>query len=238
MSKKTILILGGSGAIGSSIAKSLDNGYEPFLISRSLQDLKKLSTELSCKYAAGDVIDIHSIKEIIKKIDNPICGLAYCVGSIKLKPILGATKDDFIESFNVNLISAVECIKLVLDQLISNNGSILLFSTVAVKKGFINHSIISSSKGAVEGLTLALAAELAPKVRVNCIAPSLTISKMSSKLVSNPLISQGIAKKHPISRIGIGDDFGTLGAFLLNNKSSWITGQIIGVDGGRSSIDK
>ena len=115
---------------------------------------------------------------------------------------------------------------------------LLLFSTIAVKKGFSNHSIISSSKGAIEGLTHSLAAELSPKVRVNCIAPSLIKSQMSNKIISNPKIAEGIAKMHPIPRLGEGEDFGALGALLLTDINSWITGQIMNIDGGRSSIDK
>ena len=111
-----------------------------------------------------------------------------------------------------------------------------MFSTVAAKKGFANHSIISSAKAAVEGLTLALAAELAPYIRVNCIAPSLTKSKIANKVIKNSSIEESIAKMHPLKRIGKGIDSANLANFLLSEESSWITGQIIGLDGGRSNI--
>ena len=114
--------------------------------------------------------------------------------------------------------------------------SVVLFSTVAAKKGFINHSIISSAKSGVEGLTVALAAELAPNIRVNCIAPSLSKSKMAKNVIKNSKIEESLAKMHPLKRIGEGSDAASLSKFLLSTDSSWITGQIIGVEGGRSSI--
>ena len=138
--------------------------------------------------------------------------------------------------FNLNLISATEVIKTLADNLKKNKGSVVLFSTVAVKQGFPNHAIVSSAKGAIEGLTLALAAEFAPNVRVNCIAPSLTNSKISNFLLKNEKVAEGIAKMHPMKRIGEGDDSASVAKFLLTDESSWITGQILGVDGGRSSV--
>ena len=141
-----------------------------------------------------------------------------------------------MQSFNLNLVSATEAIKSLADNLKSNKGSIVLFSTVAVKQGFPNHAIVSSAKGAIEGLTLALAAEYAPNIRVNCIAPSLTNSKISNFLLKNEKMAESIAKMHPLKRIGNGNDSSSMAKFLLNDESSWITGQIIGVDGGRSSV--
>ena len=141
-----------------------------------------------------------------------------------------------MQSFNLNLISATEIIKSLADNLKKNKGSIVLFSTVAVKKGFPNHAIVSSAKGAIEGLTLALAAEFAPNIRVNCIAPSLTNSIISNFLLKNEKIAEGIAKMHPMKRIGEGVDSASVAKFLLKNESSWITGLILGVDGGRSSV--
>ena len=141
-----------------------------------------------------------------------------------------------MQCFNLNLISATEIIRAIYDKLKKNKGSIVLFSTVAARKGFLNHSIISSAKAAVEGLTVALAAEFAPNVRVNCIAPSLSKSKMAGSMLKNEKMAESIAKMHALKRIGEGDDFSSLVNFLLSKESSWITGQIIGVDGGRSSV--
>ena len=136
----------------------------------------------------------------------------------------------------MNFFPIVEIIKKYKDNLKKNKASIVLFSTVAVKQGFPNHSIISPVKASLEGLTVSLAAELAPNVRVNCIAPSLSNSKMAGRILGNTKIAEGIAKQHPLKRVGEGSDSASLAKFLLSNESSWITGQILGVDVGRSSI--
>ena len=158
------------------------------------------------------------------------------MGSIDLKPIKITKKSDYMQSFNLNLISAVEIIRKASDSLKQNKGSIVLFSTVAVKRGFTNHSIVASAKGAVEGLTVSLAAELAPNIRVNCIAPSLTKSKISNFLLKNEKMAESIAKMHPLKRLGEGSDSSSVANFLLSDKNTWITGQIFGVDGGRSTL--
>ena len=136
----------------------------------------------------------------------------------------------------MNLVAVTEIIKIFQENLKKNNGSIVLFSTVAAQKGFTNHSIISSAKAAVEGLTVSLAAEFAPNIKVNCIAPSLTNSKIAKPLLKNKIIADGIAKSHPLKRIGEGKDAALMAKFLVSQDNSWITGQIIGVDGGRSKI--
>ena len=127
-------------------------------------------------------------------------------------------------------------IKVFQGNLKKNKGSIVLFSTVAVQRGFANHSIIASVKGAIEGLTVSLAAEFAPNIKVNCIAPSLTNSKLAEPILKNKIVAEGIAKAHPLKRIGEGKDTAAMAKFLLTEESSWITGQIIGVDGGRSTL--
>ena len=127
-------------------------------------------------------------------------------------------------------------IKVFKDNLKKNKGSIVLFSTVAAQRGFTNHSIIASVKGAIEGLTVSLAAEFAPDIKVNCIAPSLTNSKIAEPILRNKIVAEGIAKAHPLKRIGEGKDTAAMAKFLLTEESSWITGQIIGVDGGRSTL--
>ena len=234
---KKILIFGGTGAIGFSIAKNLkDQGYNPIIISRSEEDLIVKAKEINCSYEICDVLEVDQIEEISKKHSEDVIGLAYCVGSINLRPLKITKDNDFIDSFRINTLGAINAIKINLSSLINNNGSILLFSTIAVQQGFTNHSIVSSSKGAIEGLTLSLAAEFAPKIKVNCIAPSLTDSKMSQKMVSNETIRKAIENMHPIPKIGSGEDFGDLASFLLSEKNNWITGQIFHIDGGRSTL--
>jgi len=237
MSIKNIIVIGGSGSIGSALSKELKkNNYEPILIARNEENLKKISNELNCKYFVGDVLKIDSTDKIIKNLGDNIHGLAYCVGSINLRPISLTKDEDYIESFKINTLGAINTIKLALPSLKKNKGSILLYSTVAVKQGFVNHTVISTAKGAVEGLTLSLAAELAPTIRVNCIAPSLTNSNMTNSIISNINLKKAIEVMHPIPKIGEGDDFSHIGAFLLSEKNKWMTGQILHIDGGRSTL--
>lgn len=237
MNSKKIIILGGTGSIGSSIATHLKKlKYEPVLIARKEDDLLSLSEKLNCDYYVCDVEDTDKLENIIKGLGDDIYGLAYCVGSINMKPLKLAKEIDFLESYKINTLGAINSIKIAQSSLIKNKGSILLFSTIAVKQGFINHTIISTAKGAIEGLTVSLGAELAPNVRVNCIAPSLTDSKMSKNIVNNENIKKAIEAMHPIPKIGIGSDFGEIGSYLLSDKNKWITGQILHIDGGRSTL--
>ncbi len=235
--KKNILIFGGTGTIGFSIAKKIKNdGYNPIIIARNEEELIAKAKEVDCDYEICDVLKSDQIQKLASKFSKNIFGLAYCVGSINLKPLKMTKDEDFIESFKINTMGAINVVKSNLESLIENNGSILFFSTIAVQQGFVNHSIVSSSKGAIEGITHSLAAEFAPKIRVNCIAPSLTDSKMSQKMISNENIRKAIENMHPIPKIGEGKDYGDLASFLLCEKNSWITGQIFHIDGGRSTL--
>ena len=233
-----ILIFGATGAVGSSLAKQLqNNSINIHLIGKNKDELSKLSEETSASFSVADVTDPNFLENIDKDLkDTNIAGISYCVGSIDLKPINLVTKKDYLKSLELNFFPIVEIIKKYKDNLKKNKASIVLFSTVAVKQGFPNHSIISPVKASLEGLTVSLAAELAPNVRVNCIAPSLSNSKMAGRILGNTKIAEGIAKQHPLKRVGEGSDSASLAKFLLSNESSWITGQIIGVDGGRSNV--
>ena len=237
MAIKKIIILGGSGAIGSSIAKELKNkNYNPVLISKNSEDLELMAKKLDCQYFVCDVLDSEKLNQIIKSLGEEIYGLAYCIGSINLRPLKLAKEEDFLESYKINTLGAINSIKAAQESLLKNNGSILLFSTIAVQQGFINHSIISTAKGAIEGLTLSLAAEFAPKIKVNCIAPSLTDAKMSQNMIKNENIKKAIESMHPIPKIGEGKDFAEIGSYLLSENNKWITGQILHIDGGRSTL--
>ena len=232
------LIFGATGSIGSKLSEKLyESNKDIHLIGRDEDELKKLSSKLNCEYTILDILS-DNISEFVKDEFNNIniSGVAYCVGSIDLKPLKLARKQDFERCLNLNFFPVVEIIKGLQDNLKRNKGSIVLFSTVAVQRGSSNHSIISSAKGAIEGLTVSLASEFAPDIRVNCIAPSLTDSKMSKPLLKSKIITDGIAKSHPMKRIGKGEDAASMAKFLLSDESPWITGQIIGVDGGRSSL--
>jgi len=199
--------------------------------------VKSLANKLNYSYSICDVQSLNFLNKLTKDLsETEILGIAYCVGSIDIKPFRQTQGKDFVSSFILNLVSAAEIIRNFQSSLKKNNGSIVLFSTVAAKKGFSNHSIISSTKAAVEGLTVSLAAELAPNIRINCIAPSLTKSKISNFLIKDKKSADNIAKLHPLKRLGEGIDAASLAHFLLSKKSSWITGQILGVDGGRSAV--
>ena len=237
MSKK-YLIFGATGAIGSALAKQLhEENKDCHLIGRNEEELKKISSNLNYTYSVCDVLKIDFIQQLIEDLSAvDILGIAYCIGSISLKPFKLTKASDFVSSYVLNLVAVTEILRAFELNLKSNKGSVVLFSTVAAKKGFTNHSIISSAKAGVEGLTVALAAEFAPNIRVNCIAPSLTKSKIAEPMLKNKLIAEGIAKAHPMKRIGEGKDAAAMAKFLLTDESSWITGQIIGVDGGRSKL--
>ena len=233
-----ILIFGATGAVGSSLAKLLtSSSHEIHLVGKNETEISKLSEETGGSFSIADVTDPSFIEKIDSDLQNiDIAGIAYCVGSIDLKPINLVTKKDYLKSLDLNLFPIVEIIKKYKDNLKKNKSSIVVFSTVAVKQGFPNHSIISPVKASLEGLTVSLAAELAPNIRINCIAPSLSNSKMAGRILGNIKIAEGIAKQHPLKRVGEGVDSAALAKFLLSEESSWITGQIIGVDGGRSSV--
>ena len=235
MSEK-YLIVGATGSIGSNLATQLyDSNKEVHLVGRNEDETKSLSEKLGFTYTIADVLEDGFVDKIKSDIDD-IKGIAYCVGSIDLKPLKISSESDFNKCMKLNLYSAVELIKGFQDSLKKNKGSIVLFSTVAAQRGFTNHSIIASAKAAVEGLAVSIAAEFAPDIRVNCVALSLINSKIAQPILKNTVLAQGIAKSHPLKRIGEGVDSANLASFLLTGKSSWITGQIIAVDGGRSSI--
>ena len=235
MSEK-YLIVGATGSIGSNLSTQLyESGKELHLVGRDMNQTKLLSEKLNSNYSIIDVLDDGFVDKIKANI-NDINGIAYCVGSIDLKPLRMSSESDFNKCIKLNLYSAVELIKAYQDSLKKNKGSIVLFSTVAAQRGFTNHSIIASAKAAVEGLTVSLAAEFAPNIRVNCVALSLTNSKIAQPLLKNSAIAEGIAKAHPLKRIGEGKDGAALAKFLLTEESSWITGQVIAVDGGRSKL--
>jgi NAD(P)-dependent dehydrogenase (short-subunit alcohol dehydrogenase family) len=230
------LIVGATGSIGSNLSEQLYfSGNKVHLVGRDESQLKTLSEKLNSQYTVTDVLDDGFVEKIKSDISD-IKGLAYCVGSIDLKPLKNTTENDFNKCMKLNFYSAVDLIKGFQDNLKQNSGSIVLFSTVAAQRGFTNHSIIASTKAAIEGLTVSLAAEFAPNIRVNSVALSLSNSKIAHPILKNSAIAQGIAKAHPLKRLGEGKDGAALAKFLLTEESSWVTGQVIAVDGGRSKL--
>ena len=231
------IIFGATGSIGSSLAEQMMSaGYDNVhLVSRNQSEVESIASKYGFSFTIADVLEDGFIAKVKNDLEDAV-GIAYCVGSIDLKPFKMVTENDFNKCMKLNLYSAVEAIKGYQESLKKNKGSVVLFSTAAVHRGFTNHSIIASAKAAVEGLAISLAAEFAPNIRVNCIAPSLTNSKIAQPMLKNTVIAEGIAKAHPLKRIGEGKDSASLAKFLLSNDSSWITGQVIAVDGGRSKL--
>ncbi len=201
--------------------------------------LELLAQELGSGFAIADVNDREALAAAIAAAGPVIDGLCYAVGTITLKPLRNLRDEDFRLDFEVNALGAVRSVQFALPTLkasTASTASIVLFSSVAVGQGFTAHASISMAKGAVEGLVHALAAELAPKIRVNGIAPSLTRTPLARVLTSHEASANAIAGMHALQRLGEADDVAALASFLLGPQSGWMTGQVIGVDGGRSTL--
>jgi NAD(P)-dependent dehydrogenase (short-subunit alcohol dehydrogenase family) len=235
-----VLILGGAGGIGGALAKTLvARGQPVHLAGRSEAPLARLAGELDASWSVCDVLDAAAVEAAVAEAapgDEGLAGLAYAIGSIDLKPLRRAEFDDFMAAFALNVAAAARAIRLAQPRLADANGAVLLFSTVAVQQGFPSHAVIAAAKGGVEGLTRALAAELAPRIRVNAIAPSLTRTPLSARLVGSDTMARSLAALHPLARLGEAEDVAGLGALLLGPEAGWITGQVIGVDGGRGTL--
>ncbi len=234
-----VVILGANGGIGEALARRMaERGVELFLTARNADSLADLAETTGARTASLDVTDPDAIVEVLGQADtgDGIAGLAYCVGSIVLKPVKSATADDYLDTFRLNTLGAVLSVKALESGLKKAGGSVVLFSTVAVQQGFSNHTVISTAKAGVEGLTRSLAAELAPEVRVNAIAPSITETGIASKLLSSDQMAKGLANMHPRGRYGQPEDVAAMAAMLLGGDADWITGQIFAVDGGRGAL--
>ena len=226
---KNILLIGGSYGIGASIATQLKNEHAIYVASRTSDEIPQGVTHFEFD-ALKDDINTLALPEIID-------GLVYCPGSINLKPFKRLKQEAFQEDLNVNFFPLMQITQALLPRLTaSNQSSLVFFSTVAVKIGMPFHTSVAAAKGAIEGFSKALAAEYAPKMRVNVIAPSLTDTPLAAKLLSNDDKKEKMGERHPLKRIGTTADIANLACFLLSDQSSWITGQIISIDGGKSTL--
>lgn len=234
-----VIIYGGYGGIGSAIGRILRaRGYSLHLVGRKEDRLAAIATELGASYTLGDVNDGSLFSRVAKDAGEPLDGLAYAVGTINMRGLQRLTEADFLNDFRVNALGAALAIQAALPALKKSAGraSVVLFSSVAARQGFTFHASMGMAKGAVDGLTISLAAELAPKVRVNAVAPSLTRTPLAEGLLSNEKMAKALAGLHALERLGTPEDVGALSAFLLSPEADWITGQVIGVDGGRSTL--
>ena len=227
---KNILLIGGSYGIGLAIAKELQEGNTVFVASRTNEEIAEMNVTHIPFDATTDTLDTSKLPEVID-------GLVYCPGSINLRPFRGLKPDAFEQDLQINFISLVKVIQSVLPNLTaSNQSSIVLFSSVAASMGIPFHTSVAAAKGAIEGFAKALAAEYAPKIRVNVIAPSLTDTPLAEKFLSNDDKKEKSAQRHPLKRVGTSDDMAQMASFLLSEKSSWISGQVFHVDGGMSTL--
>ena len=226
------LIIGASSGIGKALATQLaDAGHQVF---GTFNKNEVQSDHHSIQYAHLNVLDDDFSLDFLP---DTLTGVIYCPGSINLRQFERIKPADFTADYNLQVVGAIKTIQAVVSKLKkSENASIILFSTVAVQSGLPFHSQVSASKGAIEGLTKALAAEFSPKIRVNCIAPSLTETPLAASLLNTEQKKEANAQRHPLKRIGTTDDIANMAEFLLSTKASWITGQIMHVDGGISTL--
>ena len=226
------LIIGGSSGIGSAlVAQLIEEGHQVFA---TYNTHPFTSSFPNLSYYSLNVLDeTLNLSFLPEKLD----GIAFCPGAIQLKPFARIQPADFIADYHLQVVGAIKVIQGALPALKNaEQASIVLFSTVAVQLGLNFHSLVSASKGAIEGLTKSLAAELAPKIRVNAIAPSLTNTPLASSLLNSDQKIEANAERHPLKRVGKPEDISAMAAFLLSPKTSWMTGQILSVDGGMGTI--
>ncbi len=224
---KNILLIGASSAIAQKLNEDLNQkNYTVYTISRTpLESSNHFTYE-------GSIMDCE-----LPAFDFPLYGLVYFPGTINLKPFKALKPTDVQQEFEINALGAFRCIQHYIKNLtMADNASVVLFSSVAAQTGMPFHSSIAMSKAAVEGLTRSLAAELAPKIRVNCIAPSLTETPLAGRLINTPEKIEQSGKRHPLQRIGNTNDIASMAAFLLSDDSSWMTGQVLKIDGGMSTL--
>lgn len=227
-----ILIIGASSGIGQALAKQLI--LDQHHVYGTFNKTTSVSPDGFAKIQPLNVLDENLDFSFLP---DALDGLVYCPGAVNLKPFARIKPEDFVSDYQLQLVGAVKVIQACLPKLKNSvNASLVLFSTVAVQTGFNFHSLVASSKGAVEGLTKALAAEFAPKIRVNCIAPSITDTPLAAALLNTDEKKEANAQRHPLKKIGKTQDLANLASFLLSEKSSWITGQVLHADGGMSSL--
>lgn len=228
---KNILLIGGSHGIGFELASKLHHDHTVYVASRSNENLGNLDVNYIQYDTEKDELDL-------SQLPDHLDGFVFCPGSINLKPFKMLSVDTFRQDMELNFLSMVNVVHQVMEHLKkSEQASLVFFSTVAVKVGMPYHTSVAAAKGAIEGFAKALAAEYAPKLRVNVIAPSLTDTPLAKRLLSNDKKKEMMDARHPLKRVGTSEDIASVAAFLLGEDSTWITGQVLGVDGGMSTLN-
>ncbi len=228
---KNMLIIGGSSGIGLQLAQELTQAGANVITASRTQPALENAT-----YIALDVEQ--PVAEALAGLPGVLHGLVYCPGTINLRPFHRLTEQEFMKDFRINVLGAVNVIQACLPRLKQAQGaSIVLFSTVAAKVGMNFHASVATSKSALEGLSLSMAVEFsASKIRVNTIAPSLTDTPLAKNLLSTDEKREASNKRHPLGRIGTSHDIAGVALFLLSDEASWMTGQVLGVDGGMGNL--
>lgn len=228
---KNILVIGGSSGIGKALVKQLSSA------GHSVYATYYRKSPEPVPGASYHYLDATDASLNLDFLPEAIHGFVYCPGSINLLPFARIKPQDFVNDFELNVVGLIRVLQAVLPRMRSAaEASVVLFSTVAVSNGFSFHAQVGASKGAVEGLMRSLAAEFAPSIRVNAIAPSLVQTPLSERLLSTEEKKHNNAQRHPLKRLGTAEDIASLATFLLSDDSRWITGQVLGADGGLSTL--
>lgn len=226
---KNIVLIGGSHGIGNSLVHLLHNNHKVYVASRTAEGLDGLNATHIPFDAVSDELDA-------SLLPNEIHGFVYCPGSINLKPFKMMSMDTFEQDMQLNFFSLVRIVKTIIGRM-TEGSSMVFFSTVAVGTGMPFHTSVAAAKGAIEGFAKSMAAEYAPKIRVNVVAPSLVDTPLAGRLLSNDKKVEMMSQRHPLKRVGTAADIANIASFLLSDDSSWMTGQIVGVDGGMSTLN-
>ena len=228
--RKNILIIGGSSGIGAALTKQLALEYNVYVASRNPEKVSGVDfTPIR--------LDINSETIDLDQLPGRLHGFVYTPGSINLKPFKGLKEAIFLEDFSINVLGAIKNLQIVTPLLqATENASVVFFSTVAVQMGMPFHSSVATAKGALEGLTRSLAAEWAPKIRVNAIAPSLVHTPLAERFLNNEVKAAKVNERHPLKRVGTAEEIANAAAYLLSDDSSWMTGNILQLDGGIGNV--
>ncbi|MDP5232099.1 MAG: SDR family oxidoreductase [Cellulophaga sp.] len=227
--KKNILLIGGSHGIGFAMASELQKEHNVYVASRTKEELGDLNITHISFDATTDTLDTTALPEQLH-------GFVYCPGSINLKPFKMMSVDTFYEEMEINFFSLVKVVKTIISRM-AEKSSMVFFSTVAVGTGMPFHTSVAAAKAAIEGFARSLAAEYAPNIRVNVVAPSLVNTPLAKRLLNNDKKIEMMSERHPLKRVGEASDIAEIALFLLSDKSTWMTGQVVGVDGGMSTLN-